>query len=86
LILCDLALLFTQKENFQLAIDLYSKAVKINPENYLTYYNRGSSYEKLNEFQSALEDYNIVIQKNAVFEPALEFYLRKVSTMKPLIK
>jgi tetratricopeptide (TPR) repeat protein len=54
-----------------MAEDFYNKAIEINPENYLTYYNRGSSYEKLNEFQSALEDYNMVIQKNAFFEPAL---------------
>jgi tetratricopeptide (TPR) repeat protein len=69
--LCDLGLLFIKKENFQKAKDLYNKAIKINPEHYLTYYNRGLSCQKLNEFQNALEDYNKVIQKNAFFEPAL---------------
>jgi hypothetical protein len=71
LVLCDLGLLFTQKEDFQTAKDLYIKAIEIHPESYITYYNRGLIFDKLNDIEGALDDYNFVIKKNPIFEPAL---------------
>ena len=45
LVLCDLAYLKNAHEDYQEAIDLYTKAININPKNFLAFYNRGIAFE-----------------------------------------
>lgn len=44
------------------AIEIYTKAIEIDPRRALIYYNRAESYMKLEEYQEALSDYNSALK------------------------
>ncbi|WP_163460233.1 tetratricopeptide repeat protein, partial [Escherichia coli] len=46
------------------AIEDYTKAIELNPNNANIYYNRGVEKEKLKDFQGALADYNKALVLN----------------------
>ena len=52
------------------AIETYSHAIKLNPNNTYTYNNRGSAYESKNSFDCAIADYTKAIQLNPNYAEA----------------
>ena len=53
------------KKNYQLAVDLFSEAIVIDPSNPLYYFNCGIAYEGLNQLESAIKCYDTVISFNS---------------------
>jgi tetratricopeptide (TPR) repeat protein len=47
---------------FYEAIDLYSKAIEIMPNHFKAHFNRGFAYDKLGEFDLAIEDYTSALE------------------------
>jgi len=47
------------------AIIEYDQAIKIQPDNYLTYYNRGVSYSRLGRLDEAVSDFERALARNA---------------------
>jgi len=43
------------------AIELYSKAIELNPKDVNAYYNRGGCFGRLKQYKKAIEDYNKAI-------------------------
>ncbi len=58
------------KGNFTEALSYYHQAVKLDDANYLCYYKRGYSYEKISAFEKAISDYNMAIELNPDFPMA----------------
>lgn len=48
---------YYKKENYQLAIENFTKAISLNPYNTLAYFDRANTYKKLNKYINAIEDY-----------------------------
>ena len=46
-----------KKMDFKRAIDLYSKAIEIDPQHFKAYLNRGFAYDKIGETDKAIADY-----------------------------
>ena len=46
------------------ALELFSKAIELNPEDAAAYYNRGNSYAELKQYEKAIEDYSRAIALN----------------------
>lgn len=63
---------FARKDNgyYKLAINDYSIALVIEPENFEILYNRGVTHKENNQFDKALEDFLNVIQMNPEFDNA----------------
>ena len=59
-----------QAGNYQGAIDDWSKAIEINPQNATSYYNRGYAKYKLQEYQGAILDYTKAIEINPQYANA----------------
>jgi tetratricopeptide (TPR) repeat protein len=57
-------MLMAFKNQWQVAIADYSKAIAINPNDFNFYYNRGMVYGKTNQFEKASEDFTRVLQLN----------------------
>ncbi|MCU4139364.1 MAG: hypothetical protein MW690_001296 [Methanophagales archaeon] len=49
---------------YEQAIEDFSKAIELNPNYAGAYYNRGIAYAKLNQHERAIEDYNKAIELN----------------------
>ena len=47
---------------YQRAIEDYSQAIRLYPNNVDAYHSRGGVYEKLGKYQRAIEDYNQAIR------------------------
>ena len=46
-----------KKDNFKLAIELYTKAINLNPKYFKAYFNRGFAYDKISQYDNAINDY-----------------------------
>jgi tetratricopeptide (TPR) repeat protein len=49
------------REDFTCALDAYTKAVSLDPSNYLPYYKRGSTYFYMGKYTEAKTDYDKVV-------------------------
>jgi tetratricopeptide (TPR) repeat protein/S1-C subfamily serine protease len=61
---------YSKLKEYKQAIDDYTQAMKIDPENAEYYKNRGSAYSKLKEYKQAINDYTQAIKiddKNAIY-------------------
>ena len=58
--------------NYQGAIDDWSKAIEINPQNANTYNNRGSAKDDLGDYQGAIADYTKAIEINPQYANAYQ--------------
>ncbi len=59
------------KNDFEKAIKLFTKAIKIEPKFDKAYYNRALSYKKIGKYDEALPDYNKAIEINPNYTLAL---------------
>ncbi|XP_036377386.1 small glutamine-rich tetratricopeptide repeat-containing protein alpha [Megalops cyprinoides] len=48
-------------ENFSAAVEFYSKAIEINPQNAVYYCNRAAAYSKLGNYAGAVQDCDLAI-------------------------
>jgi tetratricopeptide (TPR) repeat protein len=55
----------------------YNQAIRLNPDDARAYYNRGNSYRKQGDYQSAIADFNEAIRLNPNLVEA--YYDRGVS-------
>lgn len=53
--------IFSGKENYDKAIELYTKAIELSPENAEAFFSRGDSYAALDDNDKAIADYSKVI-------------------------
>ena len=53
---------FMMLGQIEMAIEVYSHAIELNPNNADAYSNRGATYRKKGDFDRAIDDYNTVIQ------------------------
>ena len=53
---------YVEAGHHEIAIQEYTKAIRLDPDYALAYYNRGSSYAHLGEYQAAINDFDNVIQ------------------------
>jgi tetratricopeptide (TPR) repeat protein/S1-C subfamily serine protease len=61
---------YSKLKEYKQAIDDYTQAMKIDPENAEYYKNRGSAYVQLKEYKQAIDDYTQAIKiddKNAIY-------------------
>lgn len=58
---------FYERRKFDKAIETYSLAIELNPNDYAIYNNRGAAYHKNGEFQKAISDYNKSIELNPYY-------------------
>ena len=65
---------------YQLAIDNFSRAIKINPDYLDAYNDRGIAYKNLGNYQLAIDDYTRAIQINPDYVKA--YYNRGFVKMK----
>lgn len=49
---------------YEKAIQEYNKAIKFNPNDYESYYNRGNAHESLRQYEYAIQDYTKAIELN----------------------
>jgi tetratricopeptide (TPR) repeat protein len=71
-------LVYSQKKDYDLAIDNYSQAIRRNPKNPSLYYNRGVAHSKKGNYAQAIVDYTEAIRLNpkdadAVFNRAFAY-------------
>lgn len=69
--------------NYPVALELYTKAIEVEPNNHIFYSNRAACYMKMDKFQEALEDSEKCIQINHTFAKG---YQRKGSALGKLEK
>lgn len=55
------------KNEYELALKLYEKAIKVAPDESDYYASRGLVYEKLNRFDQAIDDYQSALHKDSNF-------------------
>ncbi|KAF6768628.1 hypothetical protein AHF37_07083 [Paragonimus kellicotti] len=54
------------------ALSLYIQAVDKDPKNYIAYYKRGTAYSALGNVRLALPDFDMSVQLNKAFSPAIK--------------
>ncbi len=59
-----------QKKAFDAAIADFDKAIELNPEDAMAYYNRGTAYAGLEQFDAAIADFDKAIELNPDFVEA----------------
>ena len=57
---------------YQLAIDNYTKAIKIDPDYVKAYHNRGNTYKELENYKNAIADYTRAIKIDPDFANAYD--------------
>ena len=78
-----LGAIFTQTKQSIKAIEILTKALQINPNYAIAYYNRGLTYDNLSKYSSALADYTKAIQINPNYADA---YYNRGNTYRNLSK
>ena len=68
--------------NIQEAIDQYSESIRIAPDDFDAYFNRGSVYARLGQYQRALEDFNKAISLKPTKDVNLFYNNRGVAYLK----
>eukprot|EP00761_Pharyngomonas_kirbyi_P009358 gb/GECH01009374.1/.p1 GENE.gb/GECH01009374.1/~~gb/GECH01009374.1/.p1 ORF type:complete len:252 (+),score=24.63 gb/GECH01009374.1/:1-756(+) len=53
---------FNNRGKYKLAIEDYTKAIQLNPENVAAYNNRGFAYRKVNQYDKAINDYSKALE------------------------
>ena len=67
--------------NYQQAIKDFTKAIELNPQYAMAYYNRGLTYGRnLGNYQQAIKDYTKAIQLNP--QDAMAYYKRGLAYAK----
>jgi len=61
---------YAKLNKYEQAIEDFSKAIELNPDDAEAYYNRGLAYAKLNEHEQAIEDYGKAIKLNPNYAEA----------------
>lgn len=61
---------FIVKAEYELAVADFDKAIELNPKESMVYFNRGDSYEKMGNFQKAIDDYRKASELDLNNEPA----------------
>ncbi|CAD8139019.1 unnamed protein product [Paramecium octaurelia] len=69
----NIAICYMKQQDYDSAIDYCTKALKFNPEFIKALINRAESYEKLDKFEDALEDY----KKLKVLQPQDKVIIKK---------
>jgi len=64
----DKGLAFHKSNNFENAIDAYTKAIELNPKYTDAYYSRGTAYDDFGNYDQAVNDYSKAIELNPKFE------------------
>ena len=59
------------------AIDYYTKAIKLDPNNLKAFYNRGYAYVKIRKYKLAIKDLNRAIEINPAYAPS--FHVRGIA-------
>lgn len=65
---------FSQLKNFEKAVEFHSKAIEICPDSPIYRHERGKCYLLISNFEMALEDLNLTIQKQPT--NSLAYYAR----------
>lgn len=50
------------REDYETAIDWYTKAIKLTPDNAIAYYARGTAYYRKGEYENAIADYERALE------------------------
>lgn len=58
---------FYQKKEFNKAIKCFSKAIKLNPQDYMAYYYLGYAYQNSGKYSKAIQNYKEVVKINPKF-------------------
>ena len=53
---------YYQVKNYLKAIELYTKAIELNPHSQTGFYNRGVCYSKIGDYVNSIKDYTKVIE------------------------
>jgi tetratricopeptide (TPR) repeat protein len=61
---------YDEQKEYDLAIQDYTEAIRLNPKFAIAYYNRGISYRKKKEYGLAIQDYTEAIRLNAKYADA----------------
>ncbi len=61
---------FYENENYIKTVELYTKVIELNPDNFMAYNSRGLSEYNLDNFQNAIIDYSHAIEINDNFVEA----------------
>jgi len=64
------ALAYEDKKELDYAISDYTKAIEINPEDYLSCNNRGKLYSQMGKHDQAIKDFDRAIKINPAFAKA----------------
>ena len=64
------ALDYAENEQYQLAIDNYTSAIKIDPDFVFAYINRGIAYDELENYTAAIADYTSALKINPDYASA----------------
>jgi superkiller protein 3 len=68
----NLGLIYANQEKYDLAIEAYEKAVKLNPNSYQAWYQMGLVYSTALKFDKAVEAYEKAVQLNPKFASAYQ--------------
>src|SRR5690349_7427300 len=63
------------ENKFDEAIQYYSKAIKLNPQIQLSYYDRGIAYTAIKDYPKAFKDFNTILNLKTTNDVIIEYKL-----------